>query len=141
MSRTIRVFATGALLVCASIISPAAEKPAKSPAAENKWTVAGKNYIAALSDANEGVRISAAEFLGRYQLKESTDALIQSLQTDKSERVRMTAAFALLQLHEERGLKAVEEASLYDGSDKVNAFCMRLLNQPDSQSYTISTDY
>lgn len=87
------------------------------------------------------MRASAAAFLGRYQLKGSIDALIQVLKTDKSEQARSAAAFALILLNEEKGVRAVEEASLYDGSDKVADFCARLLNLQTVTSYTVSEEH
>jgi HEAT repeat protein len=136
MSRTIRYFAIAAFAAFSSSAVFAADRdtriPQLSPA---KWAAAEKNYIQALSSDNDGVRISAATFLGRYQLKGGTDALIEMLHSDKSEQARSAAAFSLVLLNETRGVKAVEEASLYDGSDKVAAFCARLLNMQTAESY------
>jgi HEAT repeat protein len=89
----------------------------------------------ALSSENAGVRASAAEYLGRYQMKGSISALIEILKSDTSEPVRSAAAFALMLMNDEAGIKAVEESSLNDGSDKVATFCTKLLDLHTVRSY------
>jgi hypothetical protein len=136
MSRTIRYFAIAVIATFIASQAFAAGTPTPTPSKNTKWAVAEKNYIKALTSENDGVRISAAGFLGRYQLLGSIDALIQMLQTDKSEQARSAAAFALILMNDPRGVDAVKDASLYDGSDKVAAFCTRLLNLPNDQYYS-----
>jgi HEAT repeats len=91
------------------------------------WRIAEKNYIADLSSNNTGIRLSAANHIGEYKLDGAVGPLMAMLKTDTHEQVRMAAALALIRLNDERGRKAVEEASLYDGSDKVAQFCRSLL--------------
>jgi len=103
---------------------------AQSSAAANNtidWQKAEKNYLKALGSENLGVRQSAATYVGEYRLKGAVQPLITILQTDKVENSRMTAALALVHIGEKEGIKAVEDASLYDGSEKVARFCEQLL--------------
>jgi HEAT repeat protein len=137
MSRMSRYFAIAVIAIFAAVISRAADKTDIPP---SKWAAAEKNYVLALASENDGVRISAAEHLGRYQLRGSIDALITMLKTDKTERARIAAAFALIIMNEDTGVKAVEESSLYDGSDKVASFCTKLLELQTARSYIAVTE-
>lgn len=114
-----------AVIACASAV---ASQPMVSRSGEVDWKKAEVNYVAALTSDNLGIRQSAASFLAEYQLKGGIGPLIQVLKTDKVETARMSAALALITLDDPRGRAAVEEASLYDGSDKVVKFCESLLN-------------
>ena len=92
------------------------------------WQKAEKNYLFALTSENVGVRQSATNFIAEYQLTGALQPLIDVLQTDKVEQLRMAAAVALVQLGLERGIDAVKDAAIYDGSEKVAKFCERLVN-------------
>ncbi len=96
------------------------------------WQRAELNYIAALTSDNLGVRRSAVNFLGEYRLTNAIEPLITVLKHDKVENVRMAAALALILIGVPAGRAAVEEASLYDGSDKVAKFCQSLLTADNS---------
>lgn len=92
------------------------------------WQKAEKNYLAALSSTNVGLRQSAANFLAEYRLSGAVQPLIVILQTDKVEQLRMAAALALVQLGNKEGIEAVKDASIYDGSEKVAKFCEQLIS-------------
>jgi len=92
------------------------------------WKKAEANYISCLTSDNLGTKQSAAAFIAEYQLKGAVESLIEVLKTDKIEGVRMSAALALISFNDSRARGAVEEAALYDGSDKVAKFCESLLN-------------
>ncbi len=105
---------------------------ATSPKAANyskiDWQKAEKNYLAALSSTNVGLRQSAANYLAEYRLTGAVQPLIVILQTDKVEQLRMAAALALMQLGNKEGIEAVKDASIYDGSEKVAKFCEQLIS-------------
>jgi HEAT repeat protein len=101
----------------------------------SKWVKAESVYILDLSSENEGVRASAAVFLGRYQMKGGIETLKQTLKTDKTEQVRRAAAVGLMLMNDPAAVEAVEESSLYDGSDKVAAFCTKLLDLKNLPPY------
>jgi HEAT repeat protein len=97
------------------------------------WQKAEKNYIVALSSSNTGLRLSAANYLAAYRLTGSVKSLIEVLQTDKVEQLRMAAAVALVQLGNKEGIDAVKDASFYDGSEKVARFCEQLIQSASQE--------
>ena len=117
--------AAAAVMACASAV---ASQPMVSKYDDVDWKKAETNYIAALNSDNLGIRQSAASYVAEYQLKGAMEPLIQILKSDKVESARMSAALALVTLGDVRARAAVEEAALYDGSDKVIKFCQSLLN-------------
>ena len=118
-------------VVVATVIvfaSAVASQPVVSRYASVDWKKAEVNYIAGLGSENLGIRQSAASYVAEYQLKGAVEPLIQILKFDKVENARMSAALALVTFDDDRARAAVEEAALYDGSDKVVKFCESLLN-------------
>ena len=115
--------------------SAVASQPSVSRYDNVDWKKAEVNYVAALKSDNIGIRQSAASYVAEYQLQGAVEPLIQILKFDKVESARMSAALALITLNDPRGRAAVEDAALYDGSDKVVKFCESLLNaSPDKFS-------
>ncbi|MGA9406029.1 MAG: hypothetical protein WBW71_02740 [Bacteroidota bacterium] len=121
------LIAAGAAAVV-TFTSAVASQPSVSRYGDVDWKKAELNYVAALKSDNIGVKESAASYIAEYQLKGAVEPLIQILKFDKVESARMSAALALVTLNDARGRAAVEEATLYDGSDKVVKFCESLLN-------------
>jgi HEAT repeat protein len=118
-------------VVTASVVlfaAAVASQPVVSKYQSVDWKKAEANYIAALASDNLGIKQSAAIYIGEYQLKGAVVPLIEILKSDKVEKARMSAALALVTLDDNRARAAVEEAALYDGSDKVAKFCESLLN-------------
>ena len=109
-------------------VSAVASQPMVSRYGDVDWKKAEVNYVAALQSDNLGVKQSAASYVAEYQLKGAVEPLIQILKFDKVESARMSAALALVSLDDVQARAAVEEAALYDGSDKVVKFCQSLLN-------------
>lgn len=105
-----------------------ASQPVVSKNPSVDWKKAEANYIVALTSENLGIRQSAASFIAQYQLKGAVEPLIEILKSDKVESARMSAALALVTLEDGKARAAVEEAALYDGSDKVAKFCESLLS-------------
>ncbi len=119
---------TTTLLVVSIACSAFATSPTSNTQSKIDWQKAEKNYLAALSSDNAGLRHSAANYIGEYRLKGAVYELIGLLQTDRVEKNRMAAALALMQIGGKEPVKAVEEAALYDGSEKVSRFCEQLLH-------------
>lgn len=118
-------------IVVASVllfVAAVASQPVVSTNQSVDWKKAEANYISCLTSDNLGIKQSAATFISEYHLKGAVESLIEVLKSDKIERVRMSAALALITLDDSRARSAVEEAALYDGSDKVARFCESLLN-------------
>lgn len=116
-----------ALAAVMAFATAVASQPVVSQYGEVDWKKAEANYIAALNSDNLGVRQSAANYVAEDRLRGAVEPLIQILKTDKVESARMSAALALVALDDASARAAVEEAVLYDGSDKVVEFCASLL--------------
>ena len=116
-----------AIAAVMAFASAVASQPMVSKYGEVDWKKAEANYIAALNSDNLGIKQSAANYVAEYQLKGAVEPLIQILKSDKVESARMSAALALVTLGDGRARFAVEEAALYDGSEKVVKFCESLL--------------
>jgi len=123
-SQRLIMVAAAAVMAFASAV---ASQPMISKYGGVDWKKAEANYIAALNSDNLGIEQSAANYVAEYQLKGAVEPLIQILKSDKVESARMSAALALVTLADGRARAAVEEAALYDGSDKVVKFCESLL--------------
>ncbi|MFA5832392.1 MAG: HEAT repeat domain-containing protein [Bacteroidota bacterium] len=119
---------TTTLLTLSIVLSAFATTPKTSNYSKVDWLKAEKNYIAALSSENIGLRQSAASFLAEYRLAGGVQPLIEVLRNDKVEQLRMAAAIALMQLGNKAGIEAVKESAIYDGSEKVAKFCEQLIN-------------
>ena len=118
-------------IVAASVlffVAAVASQPVVSSTQSVNWKKAEANYISCLSSDNLGIKQSAANYIAEYRLKGAVEPLIEVLKSDKVEKARMSAALALISLDDSRARSAVEEAALYDGSDKVAKFCESLLN-------------
>lgn len=108
-------------------VAAVASQPMVSSNQSVNWKKAEANYISCLTSDNLGIKQSAANYIAEYQLKGAVEQLISVLKSDKVEKARMSAALALITLDDSRARAAVEEAALYDGSDKVSKFCESLL--------------
>lgn len=128
---------TATLFILSLTGSAFATTPKSKSETKIDWQKAEKNYIVALLSNNIGLRHSATNYIGEYRLKGAVDELIVLLQEDKVENNRMAAALALMQIGEKEGVKAVEEASLFDGSEKVSRFCEQLLNASSSKELSL----
>jgi HEAT repeat protein len=117
--------------ICAALLEASA--PAVTENRQVDWAKAQQRYVADLTNENEGVRLSAAALIAEYRLTDATVPLIDILQKDKDETIRMTAAFSLVMLGKEEGLDAVSDASVFDGSDAVSSFCRALLNASNAK--------
>ncbi len=124
------------ILFTLSLFATAIASSPKTSAAVD-WNKAEKNYIAALTSDNAGLRKSAANFIAEYRLNGAVLSLIDVLRTDKVEQLRMAAALALVQLGNKEGIDAVQEATMYDGSEKVAKFCEQLLRAAATETISL----
>jgi HEAT repeat protein len=125
--RTIYGLMTIMVATVIAFTSAVASQPVVSKNPTIDWKKAEANFIVALACGNLGVRQSAANYVAIYRLQGAVEPLIQLLKSDKVESMRMAAALALVSLGGSQARAAVEEAALYDGSDKVSKFCESLL--------------
>jgi hypothetical protein len=133
MTRMDRYLFIAVIAIVAAAPSFAAGRTDNAYADIKKMLTAEKNYIHALKIGNEGVKISAAGYLADYRMTGSVPALVEVLHSDKVENVRISAALSLIMLDDKEGRQAVEESSLYDGSDRVARFCEALLQVHDKK--------
>jgi hypothetical protein len=139
MIRSLSTTAGVGLIALASIImtcSAFASTPSTSKNTDINWKQAESNYLLALNTDNFGVRQSALQFIAKYRLAGTGKQLIVILQSDKHETLRMAAAYALVIIGNDEGLSAVEDAALYDGSDRVSKFCDALLDASNRKTVT-----
>jgi len=129
-----QLFSTAIAITLLATVAAFATTPTAKSVVQVDWQKAEKNYLAALHSENTGLRQSAMHFLGEYRLKGSVNDLVAVLHSDKVEYNRMAAAKALVKINESNGVKAVEEAALYDGSDKVSRYCEQLLKNSENIS-------
>lgn len=134
MRTKITIITALTLLLC---VGASASDPKTHDVNNIDWKKAEVNYTAALNSANFGVRNSAAGHIGEYRLTGAVNNLVVVLRTDKVEKIRMAAALALVKIGNEKARKAVREASIYDGSEKVAKFCEQLIKD-DVQDLNIS---
>lgn len=121
---------TAAVLLTLTLsVSAFATTPRSSESID--WSKAERNYVAALASDNLGLRHSAASYIAEYRLPGAVVSLISVLQSDKVEQMRMSAAQALVQIGNKEALDAVQDAAMYDGSEKVAKFCEQLLASED----------
>jgi HEAT repeat protein len=125
-----------ALISLMPVSTAFAAAPSKAVSSTIDWKKAERNYVEALKSENCGVRQSAANMIANYGLVNASKQLITVLKNDKEESARMTAAFALVMLGDTVGIEAVQDASLYDGSEKVAKFCDGLLDAANKKEGT-----
>lgn len=139
MKRILRPIAIAVIAMTVASVSFAAGHSSASISAR-QVQMAEQNYIEALRSGNDGTKISAAGNLADYRMTGSIETLIGVLKNDRSENVRISAALALVMLNEPKGRDAVEEASLFDGSDRVAKFCEALLKAHVQKNETIAEE-
>jgi hypothetical protein len=133
MKNTLKKTLTITIVTMMVAVSAFATPPKTTQYSKVNWSLAEKNYIAALCSGNIGLRNSAANFIAEYRLTGAVKPLIERLREDKVEQVRMSSALALVQLGDNEGIAAVKEAAIYDGSEKVAKFCEQLLNSTSEE--------
>lgn len=121
---------TAAMLLSLTLsVSAFATTPRSSESID--WSKAERNYVVALASDNIGLRHSAASYIAEYRLPGAVVSLVNVLKHDKVEQMRMSAAQALVRIGNKEGLEAVQDAAMYDGSEKVAKFCEQLLSSED----------
>jgi hypothetical protein len=88
-----------------------------------------KCYLDGVNSDNEGVRASAATFLGYLKSKEAVLPLMKMMRDEKSEDSRIIAALALIRIGDAQGVYMVGRTSLYNSSDRVKRIAEKFYNQ------------
>ncbi|MBS4034075.1 MAG: HEAT repeat domain-containing protein [Ignavibacterium sp.] len=80
---------------------------------------AKENLLKALDSKNEGVRKSAIYMVGSYKLAEFANVLVDRLEKENNESIRLLIAYALFETMDAEGLDAVKVLVNKDKSQKV----------------------
>jgi len=86
------------------------------------------NLVMALMSDNEGLRTSAINLVREYKLEEVVDALINVLNSDKSESSKVMAAVTLYQIGNTRGTNAIFKSELWNKNEFMKGINTTLLN-------------
>jgi len=117
------------LMVVFSIMASsvaAANTPYKSA---NLKESAINSLLTGVESENLGLKTSSALMLANIDCPKAVIPLLKMLKSDPNEQARMTAAYALYQLNDKRGLFAIRQAVRFDDSEKVKRLCLMLYKE------------
>jgi HEAT repeat protein/beta-lactamase regulating signal transducer with metallopeptidase domain len=110
-------------------VSSQADATAQATAARQSSAGAVVALVAALKDADGGVRLSAIRALGALEDPRAVQALIEALRTDADATVRNTAAWALGEIESRAATAALVQAMASDRSIEVRRTATWALGQ------------
>lgn len=87
------------------------------------------NLLIAIQSDNDGLRESAAYYLGEYKCQRAVIPLMALLKSDPRPSVRGMAALALCRIGDERGVFAVKRAVTFDNNPGVKSLCAWYYNE------------
>jgi hypothetical protein len=87
------------------------------------------NLLIAIQSDNDGLRESAAYYLGEYRCPNAVLPLMAMLKNSEREATRIVAALALCRIGEARGVYAVKQAVKFDTSEKVRMLAAFYYNE------------
>ena len=119
MKKIIILIASILLIVC---ISPVMAHDSIIPPNANKAQIEENLFVGMTSD-NFGLQRSCALMLGKIQSDRAVIPLINVLQNNANENMRIAAAWALCNIGDARGIDAVNSAVIQDKSTKVQMRC------------------
>ena len=94
-----------------------------------KWSKIGEqNLLIGLESENEGLRTSAAQFLGDIKSEKSVIPIIHMLNSEKDETNRILAAISLYKIGDLREIRAIKDAITRDESELVQRTCQILVS-------------
>ncbi len=101
----------------------------ENPTAKNvDWTKAEQNYKEALKSNNNGVKVSAANYIRKYKLAGTLEELKLLLAKENIESVKMAGALALVSVGSNEGKMAVQNALATEENEIVAEFYKTILN-------------
>ncbi len=115
-----------ALAVLAAGVSPSVSGQEKEDPAICR---AVPNLLIAIQSDNQGLRESAAYFLGEFKCKQAVVPLMALLKSDPRASTRAVAALALCRIGDARGLFAVRRAVQFDDNAGVKGLCAWYYNE------------
>lgn len=85
-------------------------------------------YLEGIYSDNDGVRASAAMFLGYMKSNKAVLPLIKMMRDEKSEESRIIAALALIRIGDAQGVYMVGRTSLFNTSGRVQRIAEKFYN-------------
>jgi HEAT repeat protein len=77
------------------------------------------NLVEGINSQNEGVRRSAVYLAGKYEIRETVDALITLLKKEKNPSIRILIALALYKIGNEKGVDAIYNYASFENDPRV----------------------
>jgi len=87
------------------------------------------NLLIGIQSDNDGLRESAAYYLGEYRCPNAVLPLMALLKNSERETTRIVAALALCRIGDARGVFAVKQAVKFDSSEKVRVLAAFYYNE------------
>jgi HEAT repeat protein len=87
------------------------------------------NLKAGINSENAGVRKSSIYFAGKYRIAEVAKTLVERLEKEEEPSIRLLIAYALYEMKDAEGMKAIKELSLNDKDLKVRRMSFNLYNE------------
>jgi len=88
-----------------------------------------KCYLNGINSDNEGVRKSAAIFLGYMKSKQAVLPLMKMMRDEQNDESRILAALALIRIGDSQGVYMVGRTALFNSSDRVKRVAEKFYNQ------------
>lgn len=99
--------------------------PAFSKTKKFDKALAEQNLLIGICSENTGLRASSAFVAGEIKAEGLVIPLMKLFREEKNDKVRITAALALLKIGDGRGLKLIEYASRFDDCCSVKELCRK----------------
>lgn len=113
-----------------------ASTPAKVKAKNFNKELVEQNLLIGINSENTGLRASAAFVAGEIKSDHLVIPLMKLFREEKNDKVRISAALALLKIGDARGIKLIEFASRFDDCCQVKDLCKKFhafhLQHPDN---------
>lgn len=84
------------------------------------------NYIEGIKSDNQGLKVSAAYFLGEMKSSKAVIPLMRILREDNCDGARLAAALALVKIGDARGIYIVKKAVDFNDCEKVRKMAKHL---------------
>lgn len=84
------------------------------------------NYIEGIKSDNQGLKVSAAYFLGEMKSSKAVIPLMRILREDNCDGARLAAALALVKIGDARGVYMVKKAVDFNDCEKVRKMAKHL---------------
>lgn len=89
------------------------------------------NYEKSLNSENHGVRMSTVEYIGRYQMTNFEDKLIEMLTNTQTLKDKKIIALSLFQLGSLQSIKVLGDSFLASNNPNYKEFCRNLLDMSE----------